>query len=63
MCAPEAAVLQAGVDKAQQCQLLSACLDCWTEVKEEIDEAALHKLEDFIENHASLRCSCAFTPN
>ncbi len=48
-------VAQAGVDKAQQCQLLSACLECWAEVKEEIDEAALRKLENFVERYTSLR--------
>lgn len=48
-------VAQAGVDKAQQCQLLSQCLECWAEVKEEVDEAALRKLEGFIENHTNLR--------
>ena len=54
------AAMQAGLDRAQQCELLKALLDCWAEVPGELDQRALQSLERFMEGHAGFRCGgCA----
>lgn len=59
---------QAGLDKAQQCAHLRAWVECWTQLPGELDDAAMRKLEDFVEGQSVLRyvlptvhpsCACA----
>lgn len=51
--------LQAGLDRAQQCQLLKSLLDCWAELPGELDLRAMQCLERFMQGHAGFRCAPA----
>ncbi|EIE25359.1 U-box-domain-containing protein [Coccomyxa subellipsoidea C-169] len=50
-------LLTAGLDKAQQCAHLRACLECWTQLPGEVDDTAMRQLEDFVEGQLILRWS------
>ena len=46
---------QAGLDKAQQCAHLRACLECWTQLPGEVDDTAMRQLEEYVETQIFLR--------
>ncbi|KAK9909207.1 hypothetical protein WJX75_008715 [Coccomyxa subellipsoidea] len=50
-------LLTAGLDKAQQCDHLRACLACWTQLPWEVDDTAMRQLEEFVEGQIVLRWS------
>ena len=47
--------LQAGLDRAQQCELLRSLLDCWAELPGELDLRAMQCLEHFMQGHPGFR--------
>ena len=50
---------QAGLDRAQQRELLKSLLDCWAELPGELDLRAMQCLERFMQGHAGFRPALA----